>query len=141
MLPAAAEVSVHRPWIVCEPQQRWLTAVRRFAPEQLPRPLIPVVMPAEPDAVTTMLVGQGSGVILWSAGRDNLREVCQRLARTAMAAPWVLQLVAEDGLSNRERLILAEFPCAATVRNPEDLPRLRGMIRGYFARLDDHLDY
>ena len=141
MLPAAAEVSVHRPWIVCEPQQRWLTAVRRFAPEQFPRPLIPVVMPAEPDAVTTMIAGQGSGVILWSAGRDNLREVCQRLARTEIATPWVLQLVAEDGLSNRERLILAEFPCAATVRNPEDLPRLTGMIRGYFARLDDHLDY
>jgi hypothetical protein len=129
-----------RRWVVCASSQRWLIAVRRFAPEMIPRPLIPVVVPADPPQVPQSLAGQRQAVVLWEVQPDSLAATCDCLARTAIAFPDVLQLVAGSGLSDLDQIALAEFPSAASMNHPEDLPRLTAMIQGYFASLDQDLD-
>lgn len=122
-----------RSWIVCEETQRWESAARRFAPEMMPPQLIPAVVPASKTHVRGIVSGIDKAVVLWEVRRESLASACDCLAAVSSAAPNVLQLLAIVGLTNRERLVLSEFRCAATIRHPEELPRLAGMIEGYFA--------
>jgi len=129
-----------RPWVVCEATDRWLTAIRRFAPEMMPAPLIPAIQPVEPPKARELLAGEGGpAVILWEVG-DSLAAACDCLARTAITSPQLLQWVAGPALSDRERIMLSEFGCAAVIRHPEDLPKLTRMVHVYFATSDQHLD-
>jgi hypothetical protein len=129
-----------RPWIVCEAADRWLRAVRRFAPQMMPRSLIPAIEPAESAKVQQALSGHRLAVVLWEVRPDSLADSCDCLARTAIASPNVLQLVAGSGLSDLDQIVLTEFQTAASINHPEDLPRLARMIQGYFATSDQHLD-
>jgi len=148
MIEIPADRGIIRPWIVCDvavqnpavqnpavqrASGRWITAVRRFAPELMPPPLIPCIVPAEPPKARAMLAGNEQAVALWEVRRESLAAACDCLAAVAMTSPHVLQLAAVAGLSDRERLVLSEFGCATMVRQPEDLPGLSQMIRGYFA--------
>ena len=72
--------------------------------------------------------------------RDALTSCCDFLASLAIGSADVLQLLAVPGLSDRERLLLSEYRCAAMIRQPEDLPSLSGMIHGYFATAGNNLD-
>jgi hypothetical protein len=143
MIEIPAQRGIIRPWIVCEAAVdktsvqgaagRWVTAVRRFAPELMPPPLIPSIVPAEPAQARAMLAGNEQAVILWEVRHESLAAACDCLAAVAMTSPQVLQLLAVAGLSDRERLVLSEFGCATMVCQPEDLPGLSQMIHGYFA--------
>ena len=143
MIEIPADRGIIRPWIVCDvavqnpavqrASGRWITAVRRFAPKLMPPPLIPCIVPAEPRKTRAMLAGNEQAVVLWEVRRESLAAACDCLAAVAMTSPQVLQLAAVAGLSDRERLVLSEFGCATMVRQPEDLPGLSQMIRGYFA--------
>ena len=137
----ASDTSVHRSWIVCEAGKRWLNTVRRFAPEQMPKPLVAVVLPGEPETVQPMLADQAPAIVLWSVQRDSMVAAADNLAEISTAAPGILQLVASEGLTPREIMILSEFGAATTISRPEDLPRLTPMIHGYFASARHHLDY
>lgn len=140
MIDQPARRPFTRRWIVCAADPRWLIAVRRFAPELVPRPLVPLVVPAEPAQVAAALAGQHRAVVLWQADPDSLAAVCSRLVQIAIDFPGILQLAATSELSDGDRIALAEFPCATSVRHPEDLPRLTPMMQGYFASLDQDLD-
>ncbi len=133
MIELPTERQIIRLWIVSEVENRWLTAVRRFAPDMMPRPLIPSIVPAPTPKARAMLVGIDKAVVLWEVRRESLATCCDCLAAVASSSPQVLQLLAVSGLSDRERLVLSEFPCAAMIRQPEDLPGLSQMIHGYFA--------
>jgi hypothetical protein len=139
MIEFSADREFIRPWIICEANDRWLRAVRRFGPEIMPPPLIPAIRPAEPMATREMLSGVGPALILWEVG-DSLASICDCLARTAIDAPQVLQLVAGSQLSDRETIMLSEFRCGAVIRQVEDLPRLARMIHGYFAMSTEYID-
>ncbi len=131
MIEFSADPGLVRPWVVCEVASRWRTAVRRFIPAMMPPPLIPAILPAEPQTVRE-LVGRGPAVVLWEVRRESLAASCDGLAEIAIAVPKVLQLVAASDLSDRERMLLSEFQCATVIRHPEDVPRLAPMIRNYF---------
>ena len=140
MIELPAQRGNIRPWIVCEENQRWVTAARRFAPEMMPAPLVPSIVPVPPAKAQAMLAGIDKAVVLWEVRRDSLAAACDYLAAASLSSPHVLQLLAVSGLSNRERLMLSEFRCATMICQPEDLPRLRGMIHVYFASTRKHLD-
>jgi hypothetical protein len=106
----------------------------------MPPPLIPAIQSASATKVRAMLAGNDPAVVLWEVQRESLQAACDCLAQTAADAPSVLQLVAGSGLSTAEQIVLSEFPCAATIRHPEDLPRLSAMIHGYFAKSSQNLD-
>ena len=140
MIDFAADSGRVRTWLVCESGDRWLHAVRRFAPSMMPAPLIAATRSTEPAQVTSLLTRQSPAVILWEVEPPSLAIACDYLANTADAAPGVLQLVAGSELTDRERISVMEFPCCATIRHPEDLPGLARLIHGYFATPNQHLD-
>ena len=140
MIEFSADRGFVRTWIGCEASDRWLNAVRRFAAEMMPQPLIPAILPAQREKARKMLSGNEPAVVLWEVRRDSLAATCDCLAQTAIAFPQVLQLVAGGGLSDREQIVLSEFRCAAAIRHPEDLPKLAGMVHGYFATSRHNLD-
>jgi hypothetical protein len=133
MIELPAQNGIIRPWIVCEAADRWLNAVRRFAPEMMPQPLIPSIVPAQTPKARAILSGIDQAVVLWEVRRASLAACCDCLAAVAITSPRVLQLLAVAGLSDRERLVLSEYRCAAMIRQPEELPGLSRMIQGYFA--------
>ncbi len=140
-----AENQLIRPWYVVETGERWIIAARRFAPTMMPHPLVARVEGI--DDATDALLGAAArngtaarGIFLWEVRRDSLAVACQRLARVATIAPGTLQLVALWGLTDRERVLLSEFPTAACISHPEDLPRLAPMIHDYFAAAVKRLD-
>ena len=127
-------------WVVCESSRRWSRAVRRFAAQlAAPHPALPVVS-AGLAQVPSLLSVRGTKIVLWEVSSDQLVPVCDRLIQAASIAPQCLQLVAWQGLSERQRLTLAELPIAAFVRHPEDLPALQPIVQGYFARHPQLLD-
>lgn len=140
MIDSLHPQQTNRLWIVSEVDHRWVTAVRRFAPELLPAPLVPSIVPAESAKVRTMLSGIDKAVVLWEVRRDSLAACCDGVAAVAVSSPRVLQLLATPGLSDRERLALSQFGCAMMIRHPEDLQGLSRLIHGYFAIACENLD-
>ena len=128
-----------RSWLVCESGQRWVTAVRRFSPELMPRPLVPEIVPVDPKQAIAKLSASRDRptVVLWESSAGSLLPVCDQIIAAASAHPKSLQLVAATDRSERERGILMEMPCTTLVRHPEDLARLKGMIRSYFRIMPD----
>ena len=88
----------------------------------------------------SLLSVRGTKIVLWEVRGDQLVLLCDRLIQAASIAPQCLQLVACQGLSERQRIALAELPIAAFVRHPEDLPSLQPIVQGYFARHPQLLD-
>jgi hypothetical protein len=101
---------------------------------------IPCVVAASTPKVMALLTMHIPRIILWEISRDSLVSACECITQAASLAPESLQLVACQGISDRQQIALAELPVAAFVRHPEDLARLKPMIQGYFARYDPHLD-
>ena len=127
-------------WIVCESSNRWARAVRRFSAEILaPHPPLAVVT-ARVAQVKSLLTASGPKVVLWEVRGDQLVSACDGLIQVAAFAPECLQLIACQGVSGRQRIALAELPVAGFVQYPEDLPRLRPVLQGYFARHRQLLD-
>jgi hypothetical protein len=87
-----------------------------------------------------MLAVSGPGVVLWEVRGDQLVAACDGLIQLASCAPNCLPLIACQGVSGRQQIALAELPVAAFVRHPEDLPRLKPVVQGYFARYRQLLD-
>ena len=81
-----------------------------------------------------MLSVRGTQIVLWEVRGDQLVPVCDRLIQVASIAPDCLQLVAWQGIDERQRIALAELPVTGFVRHPEDLPSLKPIVQGYFAR-------
>ena len=132
------EISIDRAdlrnWLVCESGQRWVTAIRRFSPELMPRPLVPSIVVSDPQEAIDRLAAlpEQRAIMLWESTSGSLLPVFDQLMETSSACPKVLQLVAANGRSAREQAMLLELPCATILRHPEDLPGLRSMIRSYF---------
>ena len=132
------EVSIDRAdlrtWLVCEADQRWVTAIRRFAPVLMPTPLVPKIIHA--DAATTIeqvaALGDQPTIVLWESRGESLLPVCDQLIQTAAVNPRTLQLVAAPNRSVGECEVLSELPCTAILRHPEDLAGLGPMVRAYF---------
>lgn len=127
-------------WIISESSGRWATAVKRFVPELLPPHGIPCLSAPSTPEVMSLLAIHGPRIILWEIRRDSLVKGCESLMQTAKIAADSLQLVACPGISERQQIALSELPVAAFLRHPEDLPRLKPMIQGYFARYRQLLD-
>ncbi len=122
-----------RPWIVCQSNNRWLPAARRFAPELMPAPLVADVIAADGAGAYRMFPADDRLIILWEVQRHNFTSACDWLAQTAAQRPAALSLAATTGLSAADLLVLSEFRVAATLRHPEQLPSLLTMVRAYFA--------
>ena len=127
-------------WIVCESSGRWSPAVRRFSPILIPPRGIPCISSDSSIEVLAELTTQAPRVLLWECSRERLVQICDGVTQAALRAPESLQLVAWAGMGVRHQIALAEFPVAGFVRHPEDLPRLKPMIQGYFARWSRLLD-
>jgi hypothetical protein len=122
-----------RRWVVCERGNRWMQAVRRFAPRMTPAPLILEVVEAEPEKVANHLIPTLPCIVLWEVESASLLQVSQWLIKTAISAPHAVQLVADCGISVRERTVLCEFPVAVLIGQPEQLPRVHPLVEGHFA--------
>lgn len=127
-------------WTVCESSGRWATAIRRFAPQLVPPPRTHQIVAASHSEAIAVAPLHHHPIILWEVQSDSLAKACDWLTQTARNSPQSLQLVACAGISDRQRIALAELPVAAFVRHPEDLPRLRWLLLAYFARDRQLLD-
>ena len=119
--------------IVAGDASRWLPAIRRFAPQWLPQSLTAAVDECEAKQVASRTAGLTAGAVFWAVRLDTLVATCEHVAAIRVAAPTMLQLAAVRDLSPPDVAALSEFGIAATVSNPEELPRLRPMVHGYFA--------
>jgi hypothetical protein len=130
-----------RSWMVCESEQRWLMAVRRFATDIM-EPWVPQIQTIEPAALTAYLKTgpRVPAIALWEVRNDSLLDTCDSLTQIGIVASKTLVLFVVTELSARQKLILGEYGCAAMIRHPEELPKLRGMIQGYFAAAGRRLD-
>ena len=148
-----------RSWIVCESGDRWAIAVRRFAPEMM-LPLVPSIATCTQDQINRVLASQPSKgnptqrligsrassiqgtktVILWEVDKSSLLETCGRLPSLRISHPETLLIFAVTELSNQEVRILGEFGFAIMLRHPEELPKLAGLMQGYFATSTQDLD-
>lgn len=140
MIEQPIERAILRPWIVCEQGQRWLTGVRRFASQMMPAPLIASIVAADPTKPLAMLATQQQAIVLWAVQQNALIASCDRIAQVSIASPKVLQIVASAELSWQQRLVLSELRASVVIRHIEDLPKLAGLIQGYFASSHQHLD-
>ncbi len=122
-----------------ESGQRWVSAVRRFSPELMPRPLVPEIVQVDPEQLIAKLAAgrDHPTVVLWESSAGSLLPVCDQIIAAAQASPKSLQLVAASDRSARERGILMELPCTTLVRHPEDLAGLKEMFRAYFRLAPD----
>lgn len=127
-------------WIICEQGQRWETAVRRFAPTLLPKERRLVLVNGSLAETRSHLLIPGPKVVLWQFDSDALVQACDRLIQGASLAPDSLQIAGCLDLPLSHQLALGELPVAAFVRHPEELPRLRPMLHGYFERHSEILD-
>lgn len=121
-------------WIVCESSGRWHRAVLRFAPQILVAPRLPRIVSASVPEAMTLLGLPGPKVILWEFQRQSLVKGCECLTQAAKIASGSLQLVACQQIGERQQIALSELPVAGFLRHPEDLPRFKPMLQGYFAR-------
>jgi hypothetical protein len=127
-------------WIVCEASGRWSPAVRRFSPILVPPHGIACVATESSAVALAELTSQAPRILLWECSRERLVQICDAVTQAALRGPKSLQLVACAGIGLRHQIALAEFPVAGFVRHPEDLPRLKPMVQGYFARWSRLLD-
>lgn len=125
-----------RRWLVCESGQRWARAVRRFAPDLMPKPLVPSISTNGPQQTLDQLASRRGhqAVLLWESPPGSLLPVCDSIVQADRICPIALQLVAASDRTEQEYAILLEFPCAAILRHPEDLAGIRVMIEAYFRR-------
>ena len=141
MIELPEDRSTIRPWLVCESGHRWFSAVARFAPQLMPKPLLASITPAAPADVVSLSAGSARAVVLWEVDRSNLAVACDWLIETAIGRPAMLRITVGTGLSDGERLVLSELGSATTLQHPEQLPRLETMIKAHFATSSHHLDF
>ncbi len=126
-----------RHWIVSESGARWRKACWRFVPEWLGQSESLLVHSQPPGEVSARAERLGGGVLLWEIEWKQAAEL-PTLARMAASGAkrddW-LQIVAAASLTPRDRCALSEMGIAAFIRHPEDLPQLRRMVTGHFARV------
>ncbi len=144
-----------RTWIVCEADDRWVIAVRRFAAEMMD-PLVPSIQTSDPAQMTAKLASSRSAplptksrttaqhwspaVVLWEIRDVAFLDACGYLPSLRIRNPDILLIFAVTDLSNPQMLILGEYGFAAMIRHPEELPKLAGMIQAYFATAIEDLD-
>ncbi len=87
-----------------------------------------------PGEVASQMQRLPRGVMLWELAGENEAVVVAKIASVAADRESWLQLVATPELSARDRCSLTEMGIAAFIHHPEDLPRLRQMVQGHFAR-------
>ena len=129
-----------RRWAVCERDHRWHLAIRRFGPAMTPHPLVLDVVESNFSSIADALIPGLPAVVLWEVEPGSLGEAAQQFIKTDEMFPLALQLVADGGLSVRERTLLSEFPIAVLVRQPEQLPKIRPLIEGHFASAAQPVD-
>ena len=122
-----------RRWVVCERGNRWSWAVSRFGPDMTPAPLVLDVVESDPTSVIDEIEVRLPSLVLWEIAPGSLADVAQCLMTIDAKCPRALQLVADAGLSIRERSLLCEFPVGVVLQHPEQLPRLRPLVEGHFA--------
>jgi hypothetical protein len=134
MVDLTLDRAAFRSWLVSAEDGRWVRAIRRFAPELMPPPLIPIIVPGNLASTRDHLssLRQQQTLICWDSTALPLITLCDQLIATADTAPRSLQIVAAARCNDRERSILLELPCAAVIRHPEELVDLRHMIQAYF---------
>lgn len=129
-----------RRWIIYESTDRWHRAARQFGPSMTPQPLVLDVVEAATQPVSDFLIPAMPAVVIWEARPDQLADTAKRLRQTNADYPQLLQMVADGGLTARERLLLCEFPASIILQHPEHLPRLHPMIKGHFASASQPVD-
>ncbi|MFK8111266.1 MAG: hypothetical protein AB8B91_03665 [Rubripirellula sp.] len=124
-----------RSWMVCAEHERWITAVRRFAPEMM-APLVPAIHAFQPSQVKASLKTKPNlqAVLLWEVRQGSVLDACDNLAQIRIMARQVFCILAVTELGEREKTVLAELGSAAMIRHPEELPALAGMLKTYFNR-------
>ncbi len=127
-------------WIVCESSGRWSPAVRRFSPILIPPRGISCVSTGSSAEALAEITSRAPRILLWECSRERLVQIWDAVTQASLRGPESLQLVACAGIGLRHQIALAEFPVAGFVRHPEDLPRLKPMVQGYFARWSRLLD-
>ncbi len=122
-------------WLICGHDQRWPSAVRRFVPDLIPQHDSVEVRVCDPTDTPGVLIKQSRAIVLWQIEPENLGQWCERIAKTSLAHPGVLQLAATSELaelSPLEQSAISELGVSAILRHIEQLPKLANMIRAYF---------
>ena len=124
-----------RPWWVYETSDRWIRAVRRFAPD-IDLGWVFVNHPITPDLSQSIrqasLDRAAKRVILWQIDRSNLSLVASAVAQLGARHRTDLQIAAVSQLSPTILMSLSELGIATLIRHPEQLPGLKTMIRRHF---------
>lgn len=123
-----------RSWLVCEAQQRWLDASRRFALDLIPSHLTANVVPCQAAGVRAALRGQTQSVVLWEITSSNAPSMFDLVLKTSLSHPGILQIAATSELRGQHLIELSELGIGAVVAQPEHLPALAKLVQRYFYR-------
>lgn len=134
MIESAMEIDTLARWIICESGQRWQMALRRFAPEIVPQARRADLISVAPSDLHRWLQEADPKILFWEFNRESLLDTCDLVMLTANRSPHSLQIAAFEQLTHRQRTTVVELPVATFVEHPEDLPRLKPLVQGYFAR-------
>ena len=133
-------------WWVYETSDRWIRAVRRFAPSfdqgwdfvnhKISSELLQSIR--HQSIRHTAIDPATRRIILWQIDRANLASVATAIAhlsarRSAAYERIDLQIAATQSLSPTIEMSLSELGIDTFVRNPEQLPSLESMIRAHLS--------
>ena len=127
-------------WIVCERSQRWSNTIRRFHHDLVGKEIQAKVTTQKLTSEPPVTRPSDAIVFLWEVDRSNLVDSLDHLIQIGLSTSNRLQLVASVGLSLTQRLALSELNIAMFLQKPEEMPRCRPILQGYFARLGDLVD-
>lgn len=127
-------------WIVCERGQRWSNTIRRFHHDLVGKDIQAKVTTQKLTSEPPVTRPSDAIVFLWEVDRSNLVDSLDHLIQIGLSTSNRLQLVASVGLSSTQRLALSELNIAMFLQKPEEMPRCRPILQGYFARLGDLVD-
>ena len=127
-------------WIVCERSHRWSNTVRRFHHNLVGKEIQAKVTTQKLTSEPPVTRPSDAVVFLWEVDRSNLVDSLDHLIQIGLSTSNRLQLVASVGLSSTQRLALSELNIAMFLQKPEEMPRCRPILQGYFARLGDLVD-
>lgn len=127
------------PWVLCEATPVWRQAVYRFAVPWFAPPahldVRSLTLREMPGVARTF----ARGVVLWGSPDVEPAALIHSLTHwPASRGVWLHILAGEwvsgESLAHCDRAVLSEIGIAASLRSIEELPRIRRLVVGHFAR-------
>ncbi len=118
-------------WLVCERDSRWADAARRFSPEGLIDPWIPVVISCEAADIPNRIARHRMAklgpprripmIVLWELTPKSIAGQCRVITQLRLAFPTVIQLAGLTRIPGSMWTAISELGVSIMLPDPEAL--------------------